>query len=117
MQGIFRSAYRAGHRLRMKAAVAHIGVFFAAVVAHDKFAHRSLVAVVWKVFDDSEAWPAVGAVDERIVDAVWLCFHVAQTIVTHCNIRTDLSYTIRHRIAFHNLKIRKFNKLSLTSLD
>ena len=64
-----RSAVRAGVGLGVKAPVWWRLVFFLAGVAHREAAHCGVGAVVRKVEDDAEAWPAMRAVRERIAEA------------------------------------------------
>ncbi len=64
-----RAAARAGHRLRVVAAVGDLGVLGAALAAHREDAHRGLRAVVGDALDDGEAGAAVRAVDERVAEA------------------------------------------------
>ena len=53
----------------MEAPVCRILVLRLAVAAHRELVHGSLRTVVGDVLNDGEAWPAVGAVDERIAVA------------------------------------------------
>ncbi len=53
----------------MESAIRWVGVFALAVGAEWKTRHGCLRSVVGDVFDDGEAWAAVGAVDEGIVIA------------------------------------------------
>ncbi len=60
------TASRAGVRLRVKSAIPGILVLRDARLAHPEARHRGELAVVRDPAHDREAWPAVGAVDERV---------------------------------------------------
>jgi hypothetical protein len=74
----------------MKATVARILVFRAAIGAHGERGHRGARPVIRDAADDREARAAIGAVDERIpVPAVRRVEELLQACVARCGVRRD----------------------------
>src|SRR5215216_2392856 len=84
------SAHGACHGLRMKTSICWILIFSFAIGTHRKRCHRGLWAVIGNVFDNSETWPTVGAVDERVsVAPIVRVEYLTQAIRADGNIRGD----------------------------
>ncbi len=84
------AAGRAGDRLGVEAPVAWVLVLPPAVGAHREARHGRVRPVVRNPLDDREAWPALGAVDERVpVAAVGRIEELAQALVAGGDIGRD----------------------------
>ena len=55
--------------MRMKPPVRWVLVLFLAETAERKLAHGGVFSVIGQALDDGEAWSAVGACDEEILEA------------------------------------------------
>ena len=101
-----RPAGMAGGRLGVKAAVARIFILGAARCAHRKVAHRGQRTVVRHAFDDGEARPAVGAVDERItVATVARVEQFAETVAAGGDVRRDGDEPRAVRVTLDDAKV------------
>src|SRR3990172_4585079 len=101
-----RATFCASCRLCMKPAIQRIFIFGPTRVAHRKISHGGLGAVVRDVFDDSEARPAVCAVDEGIVKTTiaWIK-QLTKAIVTSCYIRRDRNELLTRSGALDHAKV------------
>jgi hypothetical protein len=81
-------------------------VFVFAVLAHAKWFHRGLIAVVRQIADDRKARTAIGAVGERVTFAAisWVQ-NFLQTIVARRQVGRDLRLQVAPWLGFDDLEI------------
>ena len=107
LQPYLRSTHWTCHRLSMEASIYWIRVFTLTIGAHWKQRHCGFRAIIWNVFDDSEAGSAVCTVDEWVtVAAVVGVEQLTQTIRTNGNIWRD-----RLERALHSFRVENFQRM------